>query len=114
MACWLHFQGSNDGTNWTTLHTVSGYASGWTTKQTFEFDNDTAYTHYRVYFNESTSGTYVWLMEIEMLARGANQNATFAVAGEAAAWIPQTRPICRRTSCSSSPMAKLRLGSTSR
>ncbi len=43
------FQGSNDGETWTTLDTRSGQDFGKRyERRTFDVDNDTAYTHYRL------------------------------------------------------------------
>ena len=64
------FQGSNDGTNYTTLHSVANHATtGWTDPETFEFANTTPYLHYRLYITAGANATYCWLSEIEFKSR---------------------------------------------
>ncbi len=51
------FQGSNDGSSWTTLHTVldAGLAAG--TKESFDCSTTGEYTYYRFYIKDSGGGT---------------------------------------------------------
>jgi hypothetical protein len=54
------FQGSNDGSTWTTLDTQTGI-SGWATStfKNFTFSNSTAYLYYRVNISAGGDGSYV-------------------------------------------------------
>lgn len=61
------FEGSNDGTNWTVLHSVSAYTlnySYWYVSP--DIGNTTAYTYYRLNVTETRSGGRVLITSFEM------------------------------------------------
>lgn len=61
------FEGSNDGTNWTTLDTQTNQ-TGWTSnqKRTYTFSNTTAYSYYRINVSVNNGGAYVVIAEWEI------------------------------------------------
>lgn len=61
------FQGSNDGSSWTTLDSQTGQ-TGWTSLQRrpFSFSNTTSYTYYRLYMTTQGSDAYVGIGFLEM------------------------------------------------
>ena len=62
------FQGSNDGSSWTTIDTqtnVAGWSSG--EKRIYATSNTTAYRYYRVNVSVNQGGTIVTINEIELL-----------------------------------------------
>ena len=62
------FQGSDDGIDWDTVHTVTGYT--WTTvgeKQTWTFENNVSYRMYRWFWDDSNSNGHFILTELEMM-----------------------------------------------
>jgi hypothetical protein len=65
---WL-FQGSNDGSSWTTLETVvdASYIGVWTGYHFVDFGKIGAYQYYRLYITR-TSSTYANVAEIELIA----------------------------------------------
>ncbi|MCH5721091.1 hypothetical protein [Niabella hibiscisoli] len=63
------FQGSNDGTNWLTLHTISNHSFSYSGQsRIFTFSNTTAYLQYRLLITETetTSESAVQIGEIEL------------------------------------------------
>jgi len=75
---WL-FQGSNNGTDWTTLDSRSN-EDGWSASETrtYQFANSTAYLYYRIYVTANNGGDYVWIAEIEMMEYIGMQKQYFA------------------------------------
>ncbi len=68
------FEGSNDGTNFTTLNTQTN-APAWTTgeKRTYATTNTTAYRYYRINVSANQSGAnYLGINEIEFLSSPTN------------------------------------------
>ena len=59
------FQGSNDGSSWSTLY--SGTAANVSDVQYFAIGNTTAYRHYRLKNNGTPYGTAIRLYEIQMM-----------------------------------------------
>ncbi|RAJ10690.1 putative secreted protein (Por secretion system target) [Chitinophaga skermanii] len=65
------FQGSNDGTNWTTLHTVTNHAFlNRFQKSKFSFSNTTSYTRYRLNITANAGATITQLAEWEIYGVG--------------------------------------------
>src|SRR3954471_2956563 len=59
------FQGSNNGTDWTTLDTQTGQSfSGRFTSKTYEFTNDTAYSAYRLNITRNHGDSIIQLSEL--------------------------------------------------
>jgi hypothetical protein len=61
------FQGSNDGTTYTTLHTATG--QGWSAPnvgKTFSFLNATGYTYYRIYITANGGNSYTGLRFVSL------------------------------------------------
>lgn len=65
------FQGSNNGTDWTTLDTQSG-VSTWSaaTIKRFVFNNTTAYTYYRLNITANNGAALLCIQELELCATG--------------------------------------------
>lgn len=66
-------EGSNDGSSWSTIHTVSGASlaiNTWYTYNTSHFTNNTSYQYYRIYVTAAVDG-YVDIVEMEMMAAAA-------------------------------------------
>ncbi len=65
------FQGSNNGSAWTNIHTVSSTVLSlhtWYTYNTSDFTNNTAYRYYQILITASHTGnSYVDVEEIEMM-----------------------------------------------
>jgi|GEM_PF-1548179 len=60
-------QGSNDNSNWTDLHTVSGESWADDGPKTYSFTtNSTSYRYYRLYITATTGGVYVQIKEFEL------------------------------------------------
>ena len=64
---WI-FKGSNDGSTWVDLDTVTG-ETGWTTdeKRVYTFDNTTAYEYYRIACSANNGHHYTMIAEFEMM-----------------------------------------------
>ena len=64
-------EGSNDGTNWTTLDTQTNVtdwgSTQWGWRKTFPIANTTAYLYYRVNISASNDSTYIVIGELEMM-----------------------------------------------
>lgn len=63
------FQGSNDGTTWVTLQTITNNSFSYAGQsQLFKFTNTTPYTHYRIYITETfdVNETGIQIGEIEI------------------------------------------------
>jgi hypothetical protein len=59
------FQGSNNGSSWTTIHTAQAIQdAGW---QSFTFENSTSYTYYQVVATDNWGGSAVGIREIEIM-----------------------------------------------
>jgi hypothetical protein len=60
------FQGSNNGTDWTILHTVTNQ-TGWATSQTkeFSFTNEAAYRYYKLDITANNGFQYLCIGELE-------------------------------------------------
>ena len=73
------FQGSNDGSNWTTLHTVTNeeYAT-WTGRRYYSFSNATAYLHHRLYMTAGSHAPYIMITDFEMMEAIQPPNSTVA------------------------------------
>lgn len=59
-------EGSNDGSSWTTLHTVTG-ETGWASAgeyRTFNFANSTAYLYYRILVTANNGDGYLAIAEL--------------------------------------------------
>jgi hypothetical protein len=64
---WL-FQGSNDGTNWTTIDTQTGQTFASNEKIAFKaFSNSTAYRYFRWYINAANHSNEVIIRELEVM-----------------------------------------------
>ena len=61
------FQGSNNGTSWTTLHTVTGNPAV-NGQYSFAFPNASAYTYYRLYVTGGADPTYLMIDGLRMFA----------------------------------------------
>jgi hypothetical protein len=78
-SAWV-FQGSDDGTNWDTLHSVSGNGSG--TYHSPPISNSSSYTYYRISITTQTSNNvgqfyYVDMTESSVSGNGYGVNGTF-------------------------------------
>ncbi|MBN3081418.1 discoidin domain-containing protein [Pectobacterium polaris] len=63
---WM-FQGSNDGTTWNTLHTVSNDTrDGRGAVREYTFTNDTPYSSFRILITEQNAGPHVQIGEFEI------------------------------------------------
>ncbi|MBW5894769.1 discoidin domain-containing protein [Pectobacterium polaris] len=63
---WM-FQGSNDGTTWNTLHTVSNDTrDGRGAVREYTFTNDTPYSSFRILITEQNAGPHVQIGELEI------------------------------------------------
>lgn len=60
------FQGSNNGSDWTTLDTQSSQSFSASEKKTYSFTNTTSYLYYQLYIT-STYGGYTVIQEVEMM-----------------------------------------------
>ena len=60
------FQGSNDGSSWTTLDTRTGVAWASTASKLFTFTNSTAYTYHRLHVTATQDADLLHLYEIEL------------------------------------------------
>lgn len=91
------FQGSNNGSAWTTLDTQSGVSS-WTvgTPKSYTFSNSTSFTYYRLYVTAANSGPTDWqVCELQMFASLAPQAITTVSAAFALGFQPsQARIVC--------------------
>src|SRR3954466_4351594 len=59
------FQGSNNGTDWTTLDTQTGQSfAGRFTAKTYDFANDTAYSYYRLNITRNHGDSIIQLSEL--------------------------------------------------
>lgn len=84
------FEGSNDGSTWTTLDTQTSVAN-WTAteKRTYNITNSTSYTYYRLYVTATEAGgsngtiiTEIEMMEVSTYTDGATKLAqSFQVSG---------------------------------
>lgn len=66
-------EGSNDGSSWSAIHTVSGASlaiNTWYTYNTSHFTNNTSYQYYRIYVTAAVD-SYVDIVEMEMMAAAA-------------------------------------------
>jgi len=73
-------KGSNNGSDWDTLKTVTG-ETGWSSNEqrTFDFTNATAYRYYRVDITAVDGGNYMGIAEIEMIEAATwNENEKLA------------------------------------
>lgn len=52
------FQGSNDGTNWTSIQTVSGQSLALSTWYVYDITNTTSYTYYRINVTATSNPNY--------------------------------------------------------
>jgi hypothetical protein len=67
------FQGSNDGTTWTTLDTQSSQATEmaqWVGRPYFILSNTTAYTHYRLNITANNGNAYLGVARLKMMGFG--------------------------------------------
>jgi F5/8 type C domain len=60
------FQGSTDGTTWTTLDSQTGIAFQAGVPQTFAFTNSTAFTYYRIYVTATNGSNSAGLAELTL------------------------------------------------
>jgi hypothetical protein len=73
---WL-FQSSNDGSNWTTLHTVSSESTaGWAGRRYYQFSNSASYVYYRLHITAGSDATYTMITDLEMMEALAPTNIT--------------------------------------
>ncbi len=75
------FQGSNDGTTWTTLDSKAGQGwvvTGW---KTYNFTNTVDYRYYRLKIidNNGTANNYISIYEMEMMEETIVNDPTFVV-----------------------------------
>lgn len=61
------FQGSNNNSDWTTLHSQSTSMGTTNTEYTFSFTNSTAYRYFRLYVTSSSS-SYIRCKELKLIA----------------------------------------------
>jgi hypothetical protein len=61
------FLGSNDGTNWTTLDTITGQVFGGNEMKTYSISNSTSYTYYKINVTGSGNASWVGFGEIELI-----------------------------------------------
>jgi len=72
-------QGSNDGSSWTTVHTVTGESWGGVEWKTYDCDiTDTAFQMYRLYITSRQTGSYVYILEIEMMEYVVTETMTLS------------------------------------
>lgn len=64
-ATWT-FDGSNDGTTWTTLHSVTGASLALSSWYNYTFTNTTSYTYYRMNVTAAIVSSVVQLAELQM------------------------------------------------
>jgi hypothetical protein len=82
-------QGSNDNTNWTTLHSVTNSIGG---TETFQFQNNTAYRYYR-FFGSRKSALSAFLNELELYVLNSTSTllGTYSISrDDGATWEPIT------------------------
>lgn len=61
------FQGSNDGTNFTTLDTQTSQSWASAAWKTYDITNTTAYRYYQLNISANNGGAFIALFEIEMM-----------------------------------------------
>lgn len=61
------FEGSNNGSSWTTIHTVSGESWSDDGPKTYQFANSTAYRYYRLNISSTATDSYVQIKEFEAM-----------------------------------------------
>lgn len=77
------FDGSNDGSSWTTLDTRSGVTLAGDTDNSFSFSNSTSYTYYR--WRVTTGGSSrATITELKMVGPPTINNATIVTASQTA------------------------------
>lgn len=78
------FQGSNDGSTWTTLDTRTGVTS-WTggDTKTFTFSNSTAYLYYRVNVTANNGNAYLTIVECNLASALTAQSSWADSSGNA-------------------------------
>ena len=106
------FQGSNDGSTWTTLDTQTGqiiYLDA--AKATYSFSNSTAYRYYRIYITAAVSGGWVNITEMEIIG-SAGGGGTAPVISAIASWNAQTATLVTWTT-SVTATSKIVYGTTS-
>jgi len=70
LSSWV-LQGSLDGTNWDDLDTVTNFNFTLDTNHVFTFQNETAYTHYRLLCNGTLEGVGIFVLsELELWEKG--------------------------------------------
>ncbi len=69
----IHFEGSNDGSIWTDLLTVTGFGQSDYDSTSYTFANSTAYQQYRlvIYQAETPPSDYMGLQEVKLLTEAA-------------------------------------------
>lgn len=70
------FEGSNNGTDWVVLHTVTNYTTWATNWNNFYFDSSVSYQHYRINATASVGSNVVGSKEIRMFHDKAAKNIT--------------------------------------
>lgn len=60
-------KGSNNGTSWTTLHTVTGETWSSSETKTYTFSNTTSYTYYEINVTSVNGGSIINIKEIEYM-----------------------------------------------
>ncbi|MCX6722001.1 MAG: peptidoglycan-binding protein, partial [Candidatus Staskawiczbacteria bacterium] len=88
------FQGSNDGTTWVDLDSISGDINNTQAAvRTFNFTNDTAYQYYRIYIKASNSknNVYNYIVAIGELQMNAPVNGVCGSAN--GSFVSTTKPL---------------------
>lgn len=67
------FEGSNNGSSWTTLDTRTAQ-TGWTVTRNFTFSNTTAYRYYRINISANNGATQMQFGELAMFELGNDQS----------------------------------------
>lgn len=61
------FLGSNDGSNWTTLDTITGQVFASSEMKTYPISNSTSFTYYKINITGNNGGSWVGFGEIELI-----------------------------------------------
>ena len=71
------FQGSNNGSDWTTLDTQTSQDFAQAEKKTYSFSNPNSYTYYRVTFSSGSHASDVAVGELEMMEKVGVESGAF-------------------------------------
>lgn len=70
-------QGSNNGSSWTNLATLTNAKTDSAVKHSYEFENNTAYTYYRLLFNSVYGASNIAIGELQMYGTPDHESRTY-------------------------------------